>query len=148
MNPANLQVITAAGIDCCILANNHVLDWGCPGLVERYPPSIKLRCIMPARGLDSTLAAAPAILEVPDKARVLVFAFATPSAGVPCHWAATPDAPGINVLRELSRKVADRIGKKIFAQSGDGTTSYLLRYIGAATGATKSRKDSQPSPIG
>ena len=64
-------------------------------------------------GRDSTLAAAPAILEVPDKARVLVFAFATPSAGVPCHWAATPDAPGINLLRELSRKVADRIGKKI-----------------------------------
>lgn len=28
MNPANLPVLQAAGIDCCVLANNHVLDWG------------------------------------------------------------------------------------------------------------------------
>ena len=34
MSPANVPVITAAGIDCCVLANNHVLDWGRPGLIE------------------------------------------------------------------------------------------------------------------
>jgi poly-gamma-glutamate capsule biosynthesis protein CapA/YwtB (metallophosphatase superfamily) len=27
-HPANLGCVTAAGIDCCVLANNHVLDWG------------------------------------------------------------------------------------------------------------------------
>ena len=27
MNPDNLPCLTAAGIDCCVLANNHVLDW-------------------------------------------------------------------------------------------------------------------------
>ncbi|HWE18139.1 MAG TPA: CapA family protein, partial [Hyphomicrobiaceae bacterium] len=32
MNPANVGAITAAGIDCCVLANNHVLDWGLAGL--------------------------------------------------------------------------------------------------------------------
>src|SRR6187455_2513170 len=31
MNPANISCITAARIDCCALANNHVLDWGYPG---------------------------------------------------------------------------------------------------------------------
>ncbi|MHA1554225.1 MAG: CapA family protein, partial [Alphaproteobacteria bacterium] len=28
MNPRNVGVLTALGVDCCTLANNHVLDWG------------------------------------------------------------------------------------------------------------------------
>ncbi|TIP99701.1 MAG: CapA family protein, partial [Mesorhizobium sp.] len=34
MNPANIGCLAAARIDCCVLANNHVLDWDEPGLVE------------------------------------------------------------------------------------------------------------------
>ena len=34
MHPANMPCLTAAGIDCCVLANNHVLDWGEAGLAE------------------------------------------------------------------------------------------------------------------
>jgi poly-gamma-glutamate synthesis protein (capsule biosynthesis protein) len=34
MHPANVGCLTAAGTDCCTLANNHVLDWGEGGLVE------------------------------------------------------------------------------------------------------------------
>ena len=34
MNPENIPVLAVAGIDCCVLANNHVLDWGYPGLTE------------------------------------------------------------------------------------------------------------------
>jgi poly-gamma-glutamate synthesis protein (capsule biosynthesis protein) len=34
MNPANIPCLTAAGVDCCVLANNHVLDWGPRGLLE------------------------------------------------------------------------------------------------------------------
>jgi poly-gamma-glutamate capsule biosynthesis protein CapA/YwtB (metallophosphatase superfamily) len=113
MNPANMRAITAAGIDCCILANNHVLDWGCSGLVETLSALDQAKVHYAGAGQDSSSAAAPAILEIPAKARVLVFAFASPSAGVPCHWAAAPDAPGINIVRELSRRAAGRIGKKI-----------------------------------
>jgi poly-gamma-glutamate capsule biosynthesis protein CapA/YwtB (metallophosphatase superfamily) len=29
-----LRQSSAAGIDCCVLANNHVLDWGYSGLEE------------------------------------------------------------------------------------------------------------------
>ena len=32
MHPANVGVLSAAGIDCATLANNHVLDWGRDGL--------------------------------------------------------------------------------------------------------------------
>lgn len=34
MHPANIGGLTAAGIHCCALANNHVLDWGRAGLAE------------------------------------------------------------------------------------------------------------------
>ena len=34
MNPQNLGCLSVAGIDCCALANNHVLDWGQAGLIE------------------------------------------------------------------------------------------------------------------
>jgi poly-gamma-glutamate capsule biosynthesis protein CapA/YwtB (metallophosphatase superfamily) len=32
--PENGRALAAAGIDCCALANNHVLDWGYAGLAE------------------------------------------------------------------------------------------------------------------
>src|SRR4030095_10058684 len=34
MHPANVPCLAAAKIDCCVLANNHVLDWGASGLRE------------------------------------------------------------------------------------------------------------------
>ena len=32
MSPENAACLRAAGVDCCVLANNHVLDWGRAGL--------------------------------------------------------------------------------------------------------------------
>jgi poly-gamma-glutamate capsule biosynthesis protein CapA/YwtB (metallophosphatase superfamily) len=34
MHPRNIGCLTTARIDCCCLANNHVLDWGYDGLAE------------------------------------------------------------------------------------------------------------------
>jgi poly-gamma-glutamate capsule biosynthesis protein CapA/YwtB (metallophosphatase superfamily) len=34
MSPENAECLSAAGIDCCVLANNHVLDWGRSGLLQ------------------------------------------------------------------------------------------------------------------
>lgn len=34
MHPANAACLSAARIDCCVLANNHVLDWGYDGLAS------------------------------------------------------------------------------------------------------------------
>lgn len=34
MHPGNIAALTTAQIDCAVLANNHVLDWGHAGLVE------------------------------------------------------------------------------------------------------------------
>jgi len=113
MNPANLGAITAAGIDCCVLANNHVLDWGCSGLLDTLCALEQAKVHYAGAGRDSSSAAAPAILEVHAKARVLVFAFGCPNAGVPRRWGAAPDAAGVNVVPELSRQAAVQIGEQI-----------------------------------
>jgi poly-gamma-glutamate synthesis protein (capsule biosynthesis protein) len=34
MSPENAACLTEAGVDCCALANNHVLDWGRAGLID------------------------------------------------------------------------------------------------------------------
>jgi hypothetical protein len=34
MSPENAECLLAAGIDCCVLGNNHVLDWQRAGLLE------------------------------------------------------------------------------------------------------------------
>lgn len=120
MHPANLPCLGAAGIDCCVLANNHVMDWGCLGLKET------LRCLQRAgiatagAGLDAAAAAAPASLDVPGKGRVWVFAWATPDSGVPPEWRAGPSRPGVNVLPELTPCSLETIARQTRAVKRDG----------------------------
>ena len=39
MHPDNIGCLTVAGIDVCVLANNHVLDYGYSGLIETWKRS-------------------------------------------------------------------------------------------------------------
>src|SRR5690606_29591590 len=64
-------------------------------------------------GVDLGEAQAPAVLVLPGKARVLVFAFACPTSGVPFSWAAGPKAAGVSFLPDLSPANAARIGEHI-----------------------------------
>ena len=59
-------------------------------------------------------AKAPAVLNL-AKARLLLFAFGLPSSGVPLDWAAAGDAPGVNLLSELSETKALLVADQITA---------------------------------
>jgi poly-gamma-glutamate capsule biosynthesis protein CapA/YwtB (metallophosphatase superfamily) len=61
MHPANVGCLTAARIDCCVLANNHVLDWGSAGLEETLARCTR-RHPHRGRGRNAAEAAAPAML--------------------------------------------------------------------------------------
>ncbi len=102
MHPANIGVLTAFSIDCCTLANNHLLDWGEEGLIDTLETLDRAGIRHAGAGRDAEEATAPAILEVPGRGRVLVFAFALPSSGVPPGWAAGPGRPGVALLDEPS----------------------------------------------
>ncbi len=107
VSPQNAECLRAAGIDCCALANNHVLDWGPYGLIETLETLERLGVAFAGAGRRIDDARRPAILDIPRKGRVVVLSFALPESGTPFDWAATPASPGVNLLPDLSPESAD-----------------------------------------
>jgi poly-gamma-glutamate capsule biosynthesis protein CapA/YwtB (metallophosphatase superfamily) len=102
MNPQNIGCLTTARIDCCALANNHVLDWGYEGLVETLATLDQAGIKHAGAGRNAEEAQSPAVLEVAGKRRVLVFSVGSMTGGIPPQWAAGRDRPGVNLLEDLS----------------------------------------------
>ncbi len=115
MSPENAACLVSAGIDCCALANNHVLDWGRRGLLETLATLTNSNIRIAGAGRDDREASAPAVLEIPDKARILIFSFGSTASGVPPDWVATRDSAGINLLSDLSEAEALRVASQITA---------------------------------
>ena len=113
MHPENIPCIKAARIDCCVLANNHVLDWRYAGLEDTLASLRGANMKGVGAGRNVTEAEAPAIMDVNNKGRVLLFAYASPTAGVPRKWAATNSRPGVNFLVDLSQKTVSRIEAQV-----------------------------------
>jgi poly-gamma-glutamate synthesis protein (capsule biosynthesis protein) len=115
MSPENAECLLAARIDCCALANNHVLDWGRAGLLETLTTLQRLNVKATGAGRNDLEARAPAVLNL-GKARLLIFSFGSTSSGIPFQWAATPDAPDVLELDRLDdehriifQRVRDRV---------------------------------------
>ena len=100
MHPANVDCLSAARIDCCVLANNHVLDWGRAGLLETLQVLHQQGLQTAGAGADGEAAWAPAALPLPTAGHLLVFGFAAESSGVAAGWAAGPRRPGVALLPE------------------------------------------------
>jgi poly-gamma-glutamate synthesis protein (capsule biosynthesis protein) len=119
-HPANVAVLSAARFDCCVLANNHVLDWGEDGLCETLA-ALSGAGIAPAgAGRDRAAAEAPAVLDVGAGRRVLVFAAAAADSGVPPEWAAGDEMPGVALLPDLSERTADALAARVQAARRPG----------------------------
>jgi poly-gamma-glutamate synthesis protein (capsule biosynthesis protein) len=98
MHPANAPCLAASGIDCWVLANNHVLDWGRAGLRETLETMRETGLRTAGAGYDSAGAEAPALLPVTGGGRVIVFSLGSVTSGIPEEWAASEDRPGVNLL--------------------------------------------------
>jgi poly-gamma-glutamate synthesis protein (capsule biosynthesis protein) len=114
MHPENIDCITAARIGVCSLANNHVLDWGYEGLKETLTTLEKAKIKSAGAGMNLKEAAAPAIVEIEGKGRVIVFAYGSPTSGVRLNWAATEERPGVNLLTDFSEDTVRRIRERIW----------------------------------
>jgi poly-gamma-glutamate synthesis protein (capsule biosynthesis protein) len=85
MHPRNAACLSAAGIDCCILANNHVLDWGQAGLIETLDV-IKAEGIKPVgAGKHRYEATEPAVFRITGKGRLVIFAYGLKTSGIQGH---------------------------------------------------------------
>jgi poly-gamma-glutamate capsule biosynthesis protein CapA/YwtB (metallophosphatase superfamily) len=136
MHPANVGCLTAAGLDCCVLANNHVLDFGPAGLLETLQTldQAKIRTAGAGRNLEE--AQAPAIFALGGKPRVLVFGFGTTSSGIPPEWAATAKRPGVNLLTDLSWATAKAAAARIASHRRPGDIVVVSIHWGGNWGYT------------
>jgi poly-gamma-glutamate synthesis protein (capsule biosynthesis protein) len=141
MSPANIGCLTAARIDCCVLANNHVLDWGEAGLVETLE-TLRHACIPYAgAGLDADEAAAPAVIGMAGEGCVLVFGFALETSGVPPSWAAGAYKPGINLLVDVSARSLEQIARSIEDARQPGDLAMASIHWGGNWGYAVARQE-------
>lgn len=133
MHPQNVPCLTAAGIDCCVLANNHVLDWGRAGLIETLTTLDAAAVAHCGAGRNAAEAAAPAVLEVAGKGRVLVFGMGCASSGIPSAWAAGEAQPGVNRLADLA-EAAELVAAQVRAHKQPGDVVVVSVHWGGNWG--------------
>jgi poly-gamma-glutamate capsule biosynthesis protein CapA/YwtB (metallophosphatase superfamily) len=107
MHPDNIGCLTTAGLDVCVLANNHVLDFGIAGLAETVQVLQGAGLRTAGAGRDAAQAWRPAEVDT-GRGRVLVFSAGLASSGISPANAAGPDRPGLAFLPELSEETAAR----------------------------------------
>ncbi len=134
MHPGNVPVLTAAGVDCCVLANNHVLDWGEAGLLETLDTLARAGIAVAGAGRDLRAARAPAVLPVGVEGRVLVFAFGATDSGVPRSWAAAPGTPGVHLLPDFSDRTVEDIARSVTATKRPGDVAVASIHWGGNWG--------------
>ena len=113
MAPRNISCLNTAKFDCCVLANNHVLDWGYSGLNETVTTLQKAGISIAGTGQNVSEAIMPARIRIAAKSDVLVFGYADTSSGVPRAWRADRETAGVNLLENLSLSSARRIAEQI-----------------------------------
>jgi len=121
MHPKNIDALQTAKIECCVLANNHVLDWRIPGLLETLHTLKAANISTAGAGQDSEEATSPACLKASNGRDVLVFGLGSITSGVPPDWAATDSRPGLayhNPDSHDEKVVAEDIKKLVRRQLG------------------------------
>lgn len=134
MSPGNLPVLRSIGLDAVALANNHVLDWGAEGLLETLERLHAAGIATAGVGRDLEEAGAPAVLAVPGGGRLLLFAVAHGSSGVPEDWAAGPGRPGVALLPDLGAAVLAELSARIAAARRPGDRVILSIHWGSNWG--------------
>lgn len=143
-HPENVRVLTAAGIDPCVLANNHVLDWGRAGLLETLDTLAGEGIAVAGAGRDIDGAARPAVVPLSgqhggrprsslerslreqslremEQARLVVVSIGGPDCGIPPEWAAGPRRPGVRLLEDYTSRSVDAVARSVegAARPGD-----------------------------
>ncbi|MFI9587865.1 CapA family protein [Streptomyces sp. NPDC052236] len=131
MNPANLPCLAAARPDACVLANNHVLDFGRRGLAETLGSLAGAGLRAVGAGRDLTEAQHPAALDVHHgRGRVLVFSCGMESSGIPPDWAAREDRSGVDFVPEASTATAAGITQRLRKVKRPGDVAVLSIHWG------------------
>ncbi|NJD32393.1 MAG: CapA family protein [Gammaproteobacteria bacterium] len=140
MHPENVACLAAAGIDCCTLANNHVLDWGYGGLDETLRTLHAAAIRTAGAGADETEARAPATIESAGGGRVLVLAYGSTSSGIPGDWQARGRRAGVNLLDESEDSAVSRVARDVRQARRPGDCVVASLHWGGNWGYSVSRE--------
>jgi poly-gamma-glutamate capsule biosynthesis protein CapA/YwtB (metallophosphatase superfamily) len=133
MNPANVGCLTAVRPDVCVLANNHVLDFGPDGLAESLRVLSQAGLEYVGAGVDVHEAQRPNVSGT-GGGRVITAAAGAKSSGVPRHWAATTDRPGVAHLDDLSERSANDIAERLLGVKRSGDVAVVSLHWGSNWG--------------
>lgn len=113
MHPANLNAIVAAEVDCCVLANNHVLDWSYAGLAQTLDSTRQAELGTVGAGSDLDSATNPGMIDLASGSRIVVVAVGMRSSGIPASWAAGENHPGVAFANAPSDHAADAVADSV-----------------------------------
>lgn len=139
MHPKNTACLSAAKIDFCSLANNHILDWGEEGLLETINSLQAANIKSSGAGIDLQTAQTPAVFNLPNNqsnqnnesnaininntrnTRIIIFSIGSSSSGIPPLWKATNYRAGVDYVEELSLNYVASLQQRIAAikKAGD-----------------------------
>ncbi len=134
MHPQNVDCLTAARPDVCVLANNHVLDYGHSGLDETIRTLTAAGVKIAGAGATIDRARDPAIIDLTGNHRILVFAVASETSGVPPTWAATVNSSGVDLLPDLSDTSADDVLNRVRCRKRRGDIAIVSVHWGGNWG--------------
>jgi poly-gamma-glutamate synthesis protein (capsule biosynthesis protein) len=130
MHPRNIDCLTAAGIDVCVLANNHVLDYGRAGLDETIATLTEAGLKVAGAGASIHHAREPATIDLNDRGRILVFAVGAENSGISRAWAATAVSSGVDLLRDFSDATADELLDRVRRRKQQGDVAVVSVHWG------------------
>lgn len=119
MHPKNVEVLTSVGIDFCSVANNHILDWEYEGLLETLQVLKDAGIAYAGAGINLSEAGKGVQLK-PGQYDMIIFAFGSPTSGVPENWAATAKSPGVNLLHIPDDEALIRISGQVKSAKKSG----------------------------
>ncbi len=107
-----------------------MLDWGTNGLLETLGVLHSAGIKSVGAGTALTEAVTPAIQPAGQR-RVLVFAGGCTDSGIDPGWAATPQGPGVHLLRDLSSRTVDGIAQTVQSlRRDDDVVVYSMHWGG------------------
>jgi poly-gamma-glutamate capsule biosynthesis protein CapA/YwtB (metallophosphatase superfamily) len=139
MSPRNIGCLTVAQLDVCVLANNHVLDFGPGGLVETRDTLTDAGIQPVGAGEDRMGSQRPALVES-DGARIVVASFGAESSGIPPGWAAGQDRPGVNLLPDLKEATVEHVAEQVRTMKRPGDITVVSIHWGSNWGYEVSRE--------
>lgn len=134
MHPLHLPTLAALGIDGAVLANRHVLDWGHEGLLDTLVSLRQAGIPCVGAGHDCAEAGQEGQWLLPGKARVRLFAYGHCSSGLPSHWAAAANRPGINWLERLDGDTISLLAARIRSSKEEGDIVIVSLHWGSSWG--------------